>query len=386
MDKENNTIDKALEQALDCMESAEQLTDEDMQLLNEDEDFKQAFREVLDCKTAARKEYGHRTPDVEAEWERFQRRQPVSNRRRIVFWTGWGAAAVLLIALVFSWVKFYDRAPQEGVQVFAAVGQTQDVILQTADGQQLTLSASTSSDELDHAGVALTQQADTMGLVYSHHGTEGERVETHILSTPRGRDFKVTLDDGSTVWLNAESRLEYPSHFVGKERRVRLHGEAYFDIAHNAEAPFIIETKDMQTRVLGTEFNLCAYSSQNAHVTLIKGSVEVKSHKGKAARITPGEDARLNADGSFALAQVDVSQYVYWKDGFFYFDNTPLADIMQDIGRWYNVNIVFRNKNAMQYKMHYLCERADGIEHAVELFNMMQKVKVELKGNTLYVE
>jgi len=146
-----------------------------------------------------------------------------------------------------------------------------------------------------------------------------------------------------------------------------------------------VQTNNLKTRVLGTQFNVSNYSTTNSHVTLIEGSVEVSNSKGRVTRIKPGEDAHLQQNGAFDVKEVDVDSYIYWKDGFFYFDNVSLVDIMQSLGRWYNVNIVFSNKAAMDYKMHYLCDRKGGIEHAITLLNRMKKVELKREGNTLYI-
>ncbi len=387
--EKDNVIDENINKVLDCMDAPEKLTEDMLCRFSEEEDLRDAFRDLQACKTAVRKEYTRHAPDIDQEWQRFQNKHTPRLSKKAYLWRGigMGVAATLLVLLGFSLMKRYYFDTSESVKVFAANNLVQEVMLQTAGGRQLALNASTQTESLDGMGLSLEQSAEEKGLIYAS-APEAVEIETHLLSTPRGQDFKVTLADGSIVWLNAESQLEYPSRFVGKERKVRLIGEAYFQIASNREMPFIVETNNMSTRVLGTEFNLCNYSERDAHVTLIKGSVEVKSPKSKGGyvRMAPGEDAQLQPDGSFVLKEVDIDSYVYWKEGFFYFDNTPLVDIMQSIGRWYNINVVFQNPEAMKYRMHYLCDRKGGIEHVVELFNLMRKVKVELKDNTVYVQ
>ena len=192
------------------------------------------------------------------------------------------------------------------------------------------------------------------------------------------------LCDGTEVWLNANSNFVYPTAFIGDERIVTLEGEAYFKVTKDPERPFIVKTKTVQTRVLGTEFNIRSYTPEDTHVVLINGKVEVSNTKGGSyTRLYPGEDAHLQSDGNFILAEVDLDSYVYWKDGYFYFDNVTLKDIMQNLGRWYNVNIEFRNKEAMEYKMHFISDRTKDLEHTISLLNRMKKVTVTLQGNTL---
>ena len=218
-------------------------------------------------------------------------------------------------------------------------------------------------------------------------GAQSDAGELHTLSTPAGKDFKLILADGTTVWLNDRSRLQYPARFTGAERRVRLQGEAYFDVARQSgDVPFIVETDRMQVRVLGTEFNLSDHAGDRSHVTLVEGSVEVCGARGdRCVRIEPGEDARLNDDGSFAIRQVDTDVYVYWKEGYFFFDDAPLSDIMQQIGRWYNVDVVFDNTRAMSLRLHFFCERAAGIEAALAQLNILRKFKAEYRDGVVHI-
>lgn len=221
----------------------------------------------------------------------------------------------------------------------------------------------------------------------AHAPNAQNTTETHTLTIPRGENFKVILCDGIEVWLNANSRLMYPTAFVEKERTVYLEGEAYFKVAPNKQQPFIVKTPNIQTRVLGTEFNVRSYSAEDSHVVLIAGKVEVCNTKGgRYTAITPGEDAHLQADGNFILTEVELDSYIYWKDGYFYFDDVPLREIMQNLGRWYNVTIEFHNPEAMNYKMHFVSDRRLRLEHTIELLNRMKKVTVTQRGNTLTID
>ena len=227
----------------------------------------------------------------------------------------------------------------------------------------------------------------TVTTQHEEKNVEEKPVKSNELIIPRGGENTVILADGTTVHLNAGSKLTYPVRFAGKRRVVALEGEAYFKVTKDPKRPFIVKTKTVQTRVLGTEFNIRSYTPEDTHVVLINGKVEVSNTKGGSyTRLYPGEDAHLQSDGNFILAEVDLDSYVYWKDGYFYFDNVTLKDIMQNLGRWYNVNIEFRNKEAMEYKMHFISDRTKDLEHTISLLNRMKKVTVTLQGNTLTVD
>ena len=128
--------------------------------------------------------------------------------------------------------------------------------------------------------------------------------QTHVLTVPRGESFEVVLCDGTEVWLSLASNFVYPTAFIGDERIVTLEGEAYFKVAKDPERPFIVKTKTVQTRVLGTEFNIRSYTPEDTHEKLINGKVEVSNTKGGSyTRLYPGEDAHLQSDGNFILVK-----------------------------------------------------------------------------------
>lgn len=387
IDSDKQSVDQKEIKAIDWMNDPESLTDEEFDLLSKDKDFERVCKEIQYCKQALRKQQKSSLPDADLAWKQFQSQHGLSSKHHRAYWWGMvsGVAACLLLGILYWGIKPYLISDNE-VLVFAANEYPREVILQSDREGKVTLDSGTKNEVLSQLGVTLDQTADTFSLVYNIG--ENSAVERHTLSTPRGKDFKLVLSDGTIVWLNAESQLEYPSRFIGNNRVVRLHGEAYFQVAPDKQKPFIVETDQVRTQVLGTEFNLCSYSATDTHITLISGSIEVSSYKQKTSpiRVSPGKDAHLQPDGSFVLKQVDIDTYIYWKEGFFYFDNTALADIMQEIGRWYNVNIVFRQKEAMTYKMHYFCDRKKDISHAIELLNMMGKVQARLENNTIYIE
>lgn len=205
------------------------------------------------------------------------------------------------------------------------------------------------------------------------------------LTIPRGQTYKITLSDGSEVWMNNDCRLVYPNYFTGKERRVKVEGEAYFKVAPDAKHPFIVVANGIEAKVLRTEFNVRSYGNADTHVTLIKGKVAVRTDASHEAVLTPGQDAQLNDDGTLGIADVDIDSYLYWRDGYFYFDNVALENIMQDIGRWYNLNVVFANNDVRNYHLHFLADKRGGIDHVVKLLNGMGKMNVTLKDNTLTI-
>ena len=154
----------------------------------------------------------------------------------------------------------------------------------------------------------------------------------------------IVLPDKSQVWLNAASSITYPSAFAGKERKVTLHGEAYFEITKNKEQPFIVNASNTNIKVLGTHFNVMAYENEAAvATTLLEGSVALNSGK-SSKMLIPGQQGLTGADGEIAIHKVDVNDVVAWKNGYFSFRNESIQTVMNKIARWYNVDIEYKGK------------------------------------------
>ena len=216
---------------------------------------------------------------------------------------------------------------------------------------------------------------------------QAQVVENHTVVVPEGKDMKLTLADGTQVWLNANSRFTYPTAFTGKERKVSLQGEAYFKVAHDAQHPFIVKAGDMQTRVLGTEFNVDASDASHPHVTLVEGSVSVSavSHYMNKV-IVPGEDAALNQQGEIMVSHVDTNDVACWREGIELFDDVTLRDILVQMGSWYNVSVVCHDDAILNTHLRYMYDRKQGLEEAVKMLNQISNNKIKLHNNTILVE
>ena len=203
------------------------------------------------------------------------------------------------------------------------------------------------------------------------------------LSVPRGQDYHLTLADGTQVWMNAESRLEFPDRFNVNTREVRLQGEAYFEVKRDAKRPFIVHTDYLTTRVLGTAFNVRARSRHDASVTLVSGRVQVGT--GDVAKVlSPGEQAALSGS-QLAVKSVDTYPITQWKEGFFYFDNQTLFFIMQELSRWYGVNVSFDDTSKMQVRLHFVVERSRSLREAIANLNALGVVHAKVDGNMVII-
>lgn len=172
------------------------------------------------------------------------------------------------------------------------------------------------------------------------------------VSAPRKKIYHLSLPDGSEVWLNSESQLYYPAQFHGEERRVRLVGEGFFQVKKNRSCPFVVESRQITTTAYGTAFNMKTYEGEECRVTLLDGMVTVESEEGRqCVQLAPGEDALLESGGKLAVTGFDREGYERWNDGYFYYDNVPLRDVLRDISRWYDVRLSAANDSV---RVHFV--------------------------------
>ncbi len=318
-------------------------------------------------------------PDVEAEWQDVSHRlgldedtqdddmsvPTIVRLRPLMRWAA-GIAAVLAIIVGYhywsssmSTVPVNVNADSFAINVPDSVNQ---VTITTADGRAKQVKEEMTLDK----PVEKVTPAQLMAL-----------------SVPRGQDYHLTLADGTQVWLNAESRLEFPDRFNGKTREVRLSGEAYFEVKKDAKRPFIVHSDYLTTRVLGTSFNVRVYSSRDAAVTLVNGRVQVKAGD-KAQMLSPGQQTSLAKTG-LEVKTVDTYPITQWKEGFFYFDNQTLFFIMQELSRWYGVNVSFDDTSKMQVRLHFVVERSKSLREAIANLNAMCVAHVEVDGNMVII-
>lgn len=285
---------------------------------------------------------------------------PVFNLRK---W-GWAAAA-LLILLAGSTLYLLTRNNTASPPVVNRTDQEigpgkEGAVLTLADGRQLIL------DSLSDGIVAMEDAAQVTlkngQLQYSQLESGSKEMQFNTMSTPRGRQFKLTLPDGTDVWLNAGSSIRYPVEFTSTERKVELTGEAFFHVKSMKlpafkdrpaiRVPFIVNVnKKMEVEVLGTQFNINAYTNENTiHTTLTEGVVKVRTvnnsdDPSQSAVLLPGQQASVTNTGSqkITVQNADLSKVLAWNNGLFNFENVHLADAMLQLERWYDIDVAYEN-------------------------------------------
>lgn len=326
-------------------------------------------------------------PDIDVEWERFNKDIEANNSLENVPFTPKrssrihyivasiliSAAAVLLLLLAFNW--YSNSLQNKPITVFLAKQGIQTITMHV-DNKVLPITAKGVSDPVK--GVSIdSRKADFSGV-------QGTNLEMRTITTPYGKSYQITLNDGTEVTMNAGSKLIFPTQFTGSQRNVKLEGEAYFKIAKNKKMPFVVETDKMNTRAVGTEFDVKAYKGSEPHVTLVKGIVIVSVPTiDKSIRLTPGEEISFISN-TVNVKNIDV-QSAQWKDGYTYYDNTPLIEVLHDLGRWYNVSIEINDPSLTSYRLHFIINRNSGIGEAVDNLNDFGYLHVTKSGDKMII-
>ena len=279
--------------------------------------------------------------ETEQAWQEFITPRRASSPKRRNLYAAIASAAAILVLTIVLWPMMRNEEATEGIQVFASLEAPKEITFTET----------------------------------------GERME---VSTPAGTTTSLTLSDGTKVLLNANSRLEYAKTFSTERREVTLVGEARFSVAKDAHRTFIVRTEQIQTQVLGTVFDVKAYPQTIPDVTLYEGSVEVSLNGTSPKRMQPGEQASLNKEGELKLEKASATQGK-WTEGEFVFDNRELIAVMQEIGSWYNISVVFHYRPLLEERIYFRMNRSASIDEVLGVLNDLGIAKFDSKEGVIVV-
>ncbi|MEI2272416.1 FecR domain-containing protein [Sphingobacterium sp. ML3W] len=324
-----------------------------------------------------------RSTDLDQEWEilktKYNERKIAPNYRR---WNGkWkttiGVAAALLLLFTFVWIWKSYLKPINYLIPDKVYGQKNDVlpgengaILKIKGKEDINLMNKQVDQSLSQ-GIELKDGK----LLYSQLKTE-ESNPIHTLIVPKRSTIAITLSDGTRVWVNSESELIYKANFTENERKVTLKGEAYFEVAKDTKRPFIIEANDLSIQAIGTAFDINSYKP-NAKVLLTEGRLKVNGQE-KEIFIDAGNGVKMVNSQLVAFPIPDMEEATAWKDGYFYFDNKNMQQILDELSRWYGINI---ESNVSLDKRRY----KGGIKRDVTLAEVCNLLK-DLTGYQLTID
>lgn len=371
-----------------CKQMIGTITEEELQVLNEwrkqNKYNEAAYQRLMDTDRQALEYHRSKLTDYHRPLDDMKRRLSIDDTikeepraRTAIIYRLVSAAAVLL--LIFGAAYYYRHADMQSEKEQPTVvakttitpGTTQ-AVLTLDNGKQVELGADNQQNSKAIAEM-----------------TKGEEIAFNNLTTPRGGEFKVTLEDGTEVWLNADSRLRYPETFEGNERRVEVTGEAYFKVAKDAEKPFYVVSGGQEVRVYGTEFNVHAYDDEaTIFTTLVEGSISLRPINGNKSELmlTPGKQAVFNKDNASAtVRKVDTEVVTSWRSGVFVFEDQNLAQIMRTLSRWYDFEYEFADNKVASTVFMGSIPRYGSFAEVVEIFKKMGGISLHQRGRRVVI-
>jgi ferric-dicitrate binding protein FerR (iron transport regulator) len=356
---------------------------------------------------------------VAAEPDGVSRQYPKSARRSLFIFgqrrilplvTALAAACVLVVTGIFLFRRPVVPSSSLIAKAPVIVPATNKAILTLADGTHIELDNAATGSLAQQGNMEVVKTSGGQLLYRRAGGSEGNSgggmgkeggeggnglgtgkdgvapVTYNMMTTPRGGYYQLILPDGSKVWLDAASSLRYPTAFSGKERSVELSGEAYFEIAPSDNQPFMVSSNGVTVQVLGTEFNMMAYSDEDAiRTTLVNGAVKVVCGNDRE-QIHPGQQASWARGGKeWKLSTPDLRQVLAWKQGEFRFQDLKIAAIMRQIARWYDVDVEFRGVLPGN-EFDGVISRKKDVSELLTVLEQTEDVHFVLEGRRIIVE
>ncbi len=323
--------------------------------------------------------------DVEQAYRNVRERL-LRTRRRIYLWRG--VASILLCCGLGLFVfRYGTREKQHG----GTQSESNQVELILATGERISLEEQNQDIQLQESGTYFTQDTNN-SIKYQVSSSsvvkkKENKMEFNQLNVPKGGEYLLTLPDGSQIWMNSESSLRFPVKFAANKREVYLSGEAYFEIAKDSTAPFVVHTGRLDVKVLGTSFNVSAYKDDDLwHVTLAEGRVLVKKED-DVQSLSPSDQYLLDCGtGEVRVKQVDVDFYSSWKNGKFYFKDYRLEDIVQKLERWYDFTFFYKQEEIKDLRFRGTINKHCPLEEVLRYIEGTTDIKFNIKDKTVVVE
>lgn len=367
---ERKELEKRLAECPDLKKVYEQLQN--------GETLKAAFGEYKDY--SSKKAYQSFLQKI-GRMEKKERKPSISR----VWWYVAAAVIVLAVGLSFYMSNFYSAVEEKRVLIQPGTQQAQ---LTLPDGSIIDVDKKEVNVVVDGVQVkykkGVLSYQPTVTTQHEEESTEEKPVKSNELVIPRGGENTVILADGTTVHLNAGSKLTYPVRFAGKRRVVALEGEAYFDVVKDETRPFIVQTHLGEVTVLGTAFNINAYTDASVYTTLVHGKVQFSSSSIGTIILSPGEQAVVSANGS-EKRMVDLDEYVGWVDGRYVFNNRPLGEIMQTFERWYDIQVYYETPHLRDITYSGNLKRYGTINSFLDALELTGDLTYKISGRNILI-
>ncbi|SMO74813.1 FecR family protein [Solitalea koreensis] len=326
--------------------------------------------------------------NAENEWKRFVRlRNGGGETKVLLMWKQLRKFAAIAVLILISGVTGYYFLNDNKIghaKTIASIKkegrENEKVRLLLSDGKELVIA---DQKQVQSADGLLLNKKELNELQYSN--PENKSVEVYnTLIVPKGETYKLLLSDGSQIWLNADSRLRFPVQFTGTNRNVWLEGEAYLEVVKDKTKPFFVHANDIDIKVLGTSFNVRAYS-KDVQTTLLEGKVKMKSGIESVDQeifLNPGQQGCFDTENrKLSLRNVDVDDFVAWKNGMIYFNNETLVQVMQELGRTYNYSVFYADEQLKTMKLSMNIDKQKEVDGVLRLIEKTAHLQFKINKN-----
>lgn len=321
-------------------------------------------------------------------WEQVLAKRTAQRKRTLRQRYAWAAAAVTGIA-VFTWFFSGNQQSFDAARIVAdnRFGHENDVLPGTSraelilsNGKAILLQSNHLTFE-EEDGTRL--RSDSGALHYDANAASGETTLYNTLRVPVAGTYRIVLPDGTAVWLNAASELQFPVRFTGNKRTVTLRGEGYFEVAKDAQKPFSVQVNGDTLAVLGTTFNISAYDPSRTTTSLMNGKVAVAARKGKKV-LEPGQ-AAVSTAAALKVGKADLEKATAWKNGYFYFNNESITEIMDQVARWYGITVRYSGDVPKGQHIGGSISREASLGEVLEQLHLISGLHFSISGSELTI-
>lgn len=355
-------------------EASEEETREVLEWKEEDEQRERFFNDAEAFYREGQEVNDPTREEIERAWSKVKQR---TRKHRHVYRrvAGWVAVAAVLTGLFFG-VRLAMTGVEADAPRVVEVAEAEGVRIVLSDGTIHVVEAG-NDVVLDVPGFEVNakdglkqlDRKETMELAL-------KEVTYSEVIVPRGAEYQLRLADGTRVLLNSESSIRFPDEFQADERRVYLHGEAYFQVARDENCPFLVEAETVTVKVLGTEFNVKAYQKDEVSTTLVTGSVSV-ALRADSLVLSPGQQCEIK-DNALTVREADLATVLAWKNGEFVFKDVTLEEMMHELSRWYDMEVEYESENLKTDRYYIYVERSKTLEEVLDKVAFAGKIKYRI--------
>lgn len=321
--------------------------------------------------------------DHEKAWDRLVSGKNRNRKKRFIFYS---VAASILLILSISLLK-NQITPIQDFSKKTATNSSQKVrketvILTLSDGTTIDLETQANNKAVENGALKLNSGVNDQLTYQKTRNTDTSSInQLHI---PRGKEYRLTLSDGTLICINAETTIRYPVQF-GSVREVELEGEAYFEVAHDKKRPFRVKSKKGVIEVLGTHFNVSAYPASAYETTLAEGKVAVTT-EGRTIMLNPNQQAILTTSGELKVNEVDASLYTSWIEGIYKFSDKPLLEITALLTRWYDIEFIYESPQVQYRRFNGTIDKKEDLSFVLSLIADISGIEFQINGRYVTIK